>query len=231
MKTEADINSYDLNGIFLSNVTKYYRIHGKKNLVIDNETIYIPPAKNVGILGNNGSGKSTFLRLLGGIDFPNSGKILSNKKFSWPLALSGGFQGSLSGLDNARFVARIYGKRGKSLKKTTDFINEFAEIGDYFYEPVKTYSSGMKAKLGFAMSIAFDFDYYLIDETISVGDKNFKDKCAMAISNITAKRNVVMVSHDTSVLRRMCDVGIVIDKGKLFYYDTINEAIEKYETI
>lgn len=225
-------NKLDSNiGIRLKNVTKYYNIRNKKMYILDDISIDIPANINIGVLGSVGAGKSTFLRILGGIDFPNSGKIISDRSFSWPLALSGGFQGSLSGMDNAKFVSRIYGTSEKDLPKKLDFIHRFSELEDFFYIPVKQYSSGMKAKLGFAMSIAFDFDYYLIDETISVGDTKFKKKCEVAIQDLTNHKNVIMVSHDVGVIKKMCDAVIILGNGNITYYDDVTEAIEIYKTM
>lgn len=218
-----------IDGISLRNVTKYYRTKQGKNYVLKDESFEIPPGKNIGLLGRNGAGKSTLLRMLGGIDFPNQGEILSDKRFSWPLALAGGFQGNLSGRDNCKFVARIYGKTDYQIKKILKQVQEFADIGDYFDMPLKSYSSGMKSRLSFGLSIAFDFDYYLIDETLSVGDPSFKKKCEIEIDRIQKERLIILVSHDTKTIERMCDVVILLKDGKLKYYKNIQEGIKEYE--
>lgn len=214
--------------IRLENVTKYYPVGGKRNYVLKEVTLEIPSGVNVGILGRNGAGKSTLLRILGGIDFPQEGRVLSDKRFSWPMALSGGYQGSLSGRDNARFVCRVYGKSEEEVEQALTFIHDFSELGEYFFMPVKTYSSGMRSRLGFAMSMAFDFDYYLIDETLSVGDKHFKEKCETALAELRERRNILMVGHDMGAIRRMCDAGIVLEAGELTWFDDVSQAVEMY---
>ena len=191
----------------------------------------IPSGSNLGILGLNGAGKSTLLRMLGGIDYPNSGTIDSDVEFSWPLGLSGGTQGSLTGRENAQFICRVYDLSVQEMNQTLDFILEFTELGAYFDMPVKTYSSGMKARLGFATSLAFDFDYYLIDETLSVGDPKFKLKAKAALSDLMHKRNFLLVSHSLPVLKQMCDSGIVLSNGRLSYFDDITEAIDEYQSL
>jgi capsular polysaccharide transport system ATP-binding protein len=215
--------------IELKNVTKFYKMKTKRNYILKNCSIKIPANVNIGLLGRNGAGKSTLLRMLGGIENPNKGKIiLPNKTFSWPMALSGGFQGSLSGKDNVKFVARIYGYKEEELDNLIQEIKDFSELGDFFYEPIKTYSSGMKAKLAFGLSTAIKFNYYLIDETLSVGDRRFKDKCQLKINELKSTSKVIVVSHDLSVLREMCDIIIMVEEKKLKIYNDIDEAIEVY---
>ncbi|MCP3942067.1 MAG: ABC transporter ATP-binding protein [Desulfobacteraceae bacterium] len=217
--------------ISLKNVTKYYRVNGSKNYILKNVTLDIPSNTNVGIIGKNGAGKSTLLRMIGGIDFPNSGKIESDKKFSWPMALSGGFQGSLSGKENAQFVCRFYGKSHDAIREALAEVEEFSELGKYFYMPIKTYSTGMKSRLGFAMSMAFDFDYYLIDETLSVGDKYFKEKCQKKIKQLQDNKNILLVNHGMAVLKNMCDSGILLNDGEMQYFENIDDAIKEYNRI
>jgi capsular polysaccharide transport system ATP-binding protein len=216
--------------IRLEKVTKYFEAKGGRKYILDDVTLALPDNRNVGILGRNGAGKSTLLRMLGGIDFPNRGRIESDVEFSWPLGLAGGFQGSLTGKENARFICRVYSRTEDHLQDTLNFILEFSELGAYFDMPVKTYSAGMKARLGFAMSLAFDFDYYLIDETLSVGDAKFKDKCKAALEGLQKKRNFLLVSHSMPILKQMCDSGIVLSDGRLSYFDDINDAIECYQS-
>ncbi|QCT94700.1 ABC transporter ATP-binding protein [Caminibacter mediatlanticus TB-2] len=217
--------------IELKNVTKYFKTKNEKRYILKNVSLTIPEKVNVGILGINGAGKSTLLRMLGKIDFPNSGKIISKNSFSWPLGLSGGFQGSMTGKQNVKFVARIYGKDEKEIKKIVDFVKNFSELGDYFDMPIKTYSSGMKSRLSFALSLAFDFDYILIDETLSVGDARFKEKSKKALMEKIKESNVLMVSHSMVDLKKICDVGIVLHEGKIEYYDNIIDAIDRYNYI
>ena len=217
--------------IRLENVTKYFKTkHGKK-YILKNVTMTIPENTNVGILGINGAGKSTFLRMLGGIDFPNSGRVYSDKSFSWPLGLAGGFQGSMTGKRNVKFVARVFGKNEKEIKEIVEFVKEFSELDDYFDMPIKTYSSGMKSRLSFGLSLAFDFDYILIDETLSVGDARFKKKSKEALMKKIEKSNVLMVSHSMNDLKNICDVGIVLNNGRISYYEDINDAIKTYQEL
>ena len=217
--------------IHLKNVTKYYTVNKNKKYIFKDVSFSIPTGKNVGILGRNGAGKSTFLRMLGGIDFPNSGKIESDVNFSWPLGLSGGFQGSLTGRENAKFVCRFYGKSKKEVTDALDFMQDFSELGDYFDMPIKTYSSGMKSRLNFALSMAFEFECYLIDEVLSVGDKNFKKKCADKLEEIRERSTILLVNHSMEPLKKMCDSGVLLENGELSYYEDINDAINAYNKI
>ena len=217
--------------IVLDNVTKYFKTEGEKKYILKNVTFTLSEGVNLGILGRNGAGKSTFLRMLGGIDFPTSGKILSDKSFSWPMGLAGGFQGSMTGRQNVKFVARVYGKDDTEIQKIIQSVDEFAEIGNYFDMPIKIYSTGMKSRLSFGLSLAFDFDYLIIDETLSVGDENFKKKARDALMQKIEHSNVLLVSHSMADLKKLCDVGIVIDEGKLNYFDKIDDAIKFYHQL
>jgi len=217
--------------IELKNVTKYFRTpHGKKYL-LKNVSFKIPEGVNVGIFGRNGAGKSTLMKMLGRIEFPNEGQIISDKSFSWPMGLSGGFQGNMTGRANVKFVCRIYGKDTEQINKSIEFVKEFSELGDYFDMPIKTYSSGMKSRLSFGLSLAFDFDYLLIDETLSVGDKRFKKKSKEALMRKIESCNVLLVSHSMSTLKEICDVGIVVDSARLHYFDNVNDAVKMYDSI
>ncbi len=217
--------------IRLEHVTKYFRTpHGKKYLLKD-VSFTIPENVNVGIFGRNGAGKSTLMRMLGRIEFPNRGKIISNKSFSWPMGLSGGFQGDMTGRANVKFVCRIYGKDRDEIDKALEFVKSFSELGDYFDMPIKTYSSGMKSRLSFGLSLAFDFDYLLIDETLSVGDKRFRKKSKEALLKKIESCSVLLVSHDMGTLREICNVGIVLDNAKLYYCDNIEDAVKMYNNI
>ena len=217
--------------IELKNVNKYFKTKNNKKYILKDTSLMIPSNKSIGILGRNGTGKSTVMRMLGKIDFPTSGEIISNNSFSWPLGLSGGFVGSMSGKDNVRFVCRIYGKSEHEIIDILQYVKEFSELDDYFEMPIKTYSSGMKGRLSFGLSLAFDFDYMLIDETLSVGDARFKKKSKEALMKKIENCHVLLVSHDMGTLRDICDAGIVLNEGKMYYFSKINDAIAEYEKI
>ncbi len=217
--------------IKINNATKYFKTNGEKKYILKNVTLTIPSGINIGILGRNGAGKSTLLRMLGSIDFPTVGTITSNNTFSWPMGLAGGFQGSMTGRQNVKFVCRIYGKSTDEINDIITSVAKFAEIGDYFDMPIKIYSSGMKSRLSFGLSLAFDFDYLIIDETLSVGDENFKKKAKAALEKKIENCNVILVSHSMGDLRKICDAGILVNDGKLYYYENIDDAIEAYYDI
>ncbi len=213
--------------IRLENITKSYRTRGGRRYVFRDLSMEFPKAKNVALLGKNGAGKSTLMRLLGGIDFPDRGQVVTDQVLSWPLALAGGFQGSLSGKDNVKFVCRTFGA-GDEIDERLAFVHSFSELGDYFYEPVKSYSSGMRARLAFALSLAFDFDVYLVDEVTAVGDQNFRRKAKQAFEDLKGRATLIMVSHDMQTLRQHCDAAVYLEQGRAVWFDDLEEAIERY---
>ncbi|MCY4044251.1 MAG: ABC transporter ATP-binding protein [Cellvibrionales bacterium] len=217
--------------IQLDHVTKFYPTKNGRKYILKDVSAIFPKGKSVGVFGRNGTGKSTFVRLLGRIDYPNSGRILVDGTMSWPMALSGGFQGSLSGRDNAKFVCRVHGDSEKIIREKLAFIEAFAEIGEYFDERVSSYSSGMRSRLAFAVSMAFDFDYYLMDEVTAVGDPRFKVKARETLEAKREKSSVIFVSHNVGEIKRICDIGIYIEDGQLRVYDDINEAAERYQNM
>ncbi len=217
--------------IELRNVTKYFRTKQGKNYILKDMSITIPSNINIGILGRNGTGKSTLMRMLGHIEFPNKGTIYSNHTFSWPLGLGGGFVGSMTGKANVKFVCRLYGCSQKEMKRVIEYTKEFSELGNYYDMPITTYSSGMKSRLSFGLSLAFDFDYMLIDETLSVGDARFKKKSKEALLEKIKDCNILLVSHDMKTLKELCNAGIVLDNGKMTYFENIEDAIDEYEEI
>lgn len=216
--------------IELRNVTKSYITKYGRHYVYKNVNALFPEGKNVGIIGPNGSGKSTLLRLIGKIDYPDSGEIITNNSISWPVAFSGGFQGSLTGFEIVKFVCMIYGANGDMADKIA-FVKEFTELGKYFEMPIKTYSAGMRARLAFALSMAFDFDYYLIDEVTAVGDINFRKKCDQILREKLKKSNIIMTSHDISKLDKFCDIFAIPYKGDLIVFDNFKEAAKFYADI
>lgn len=214
--------------IELLGVHKRYRTdHGPSKWVLKDINLSIPRHRNVGLIGANGAGKSTLLRLIGGIDTPTRGKVVRHSRTSWPLGLAGGLQGGLTGRQNARFVCRIHGHED-AIPAKLKFIADFAEIGDAFDEPVKTYSSGMQARLKFAMSMAFDFEVYLVDELTSVGDAAFKKKTQAAFKLLADRSSVIMVSHSEGVLREFCDCGIWLHGGQAHWFDNLEDALSNY---
>jgi len=217
--------------IELKNVTKYFRTKQGKKYILKNMSITIPSDTNIGILGRNGAGKSTIMRMLGHIEFPNKGIITSNYTFSWPLGLGGGFVGNMTGRANVKFVCRLYGKTNEQIEEIICYVKEFSELDNYFDMPIKTYSSGMKGRLSFGLSLAFDFDYMLIDETLSVGDARFKKKSKEALMKKIENCHVLLVSHDMGTLKEICDAGIVVNQGQMYYHNDINDAIHEYENI
>lgn len=170
------------------------------------------------------------MRIIGGIDRPDKGRIVTDKTISWPVGLSGGFQGSLTGRENVKFVARLYSKNNE-LRDKIDFVKDFSELGKYFDMPIKTYSSGMRSRLGFGLSMAFDFDYYLVDEITAVGDARFK-KCIDLFNQKRDKSNLLMVSHNLNSLADYCDHAILFDKQQnVHLFSEIEEAIYQYKII
>ncbi|WP_086235163.1 ABC transporter ATP-binding protein [Campylobacter devanensis] len=218
--------------IKLDNLTKFYPLsNGDKHFVFREFTFTFPDDCSIGLIGRNGAGKSTLMRLLSGADIPNAGRVITDKKISWPVGLAGGFQSSLSARDNVKFVARVYGYRGEALEEKVRYIEEFAEIGKYFDEPMNTYSSGMRSRIGFGLSMAFDFDYYLIDEAGAVGDAKFKQKSDAIYKEKLSNSKVIMVSHNMAEIKQWCDKIILVNSGMTTVYDDVDEGIEMYKRI
>lgn len=215
--------------IRIENLSKSYPTPQGRHYVFKDLNIELPSGKSVAIIGRNGAGKSTLLRMIGGIDRPDSGRIITNSTISWPVGLAGGFQGSLTGRENVKFVARLYAAKGE-LKEKVAFVEEFAELGKYFDMPIKTYSSGMKSRLGFGLSMAFKFDYYLVDEVTAVGDARFKQKCAGLFKERHKEASFLMVSHSLNSLKEFCDVALFVGRDNKFnYYQNIDDAINAYK--
>jgi capsular polysaccharide transport system ATP-binding protein len=212
--------------IELSEITKIYATNTGSNVVLDRISFSFPARTNIGILGKNGAGKSTLLRIIAGTEQPDSGTVARSGVVSWPIGFAGGFNGSLSGEENSRFVARIY---GADIDEVVGFTMDFAELGEYFYMPVKTYSSGMRARLAFGLSMAIEFDAYLVDEVTAVGDSNFQQKCRRAFQERSDRSSVIIVSHQMSTIRDYCQRCAVIRDGKLLCFDSVEEASRAYE--
>ena len=215
--------------IELRNVTKYYTAKGGLKYILRGVSLTIPSRRNIAVLGPNGAGKSTFLRLIGGAESANSGTILTDANISWPLGLTSGFQGGLTGRKNVEFVCGINGLGRAKTHRVVDHVREFAEIGDYFDMPVNTYSSGMRARLNFGLSTAFDFDIYLIDELTSVGDSLFREKARRAFEAIRRRASLVFVSHNTQTLRESCDAALFLRDGRADFFDDLEKGIDAYQ--
>lgn len=213
--------------IEVKNIYKRYHNHHGSDWVLRDINFRVPSGISVGLIGRNGAGKSTLLRLIGGMDAPDRGEIIRNCRVSWPIGLSGGFQGSMTGRQNVKFVARIHGDNS-DIKQIIRFVEDFAEIGPAFDEPVKTYSSGMKSRLSFGLSLAFNFDIYLSDEATAVGDKAFKKKAQQAFQDRVGQAGLIMVSHSEGILKNLCQAGIFLDKGSATWFDSMDEAINAY---
>lgn len=207
---------------------KSYPIKGGRRNVLDGIDLSLDMGEKIGILGRNGAGKSTLVRILGGVESPTSGTITKKMSVSWPLAFSGAFQGSLTGSDNVRFVCRVY---NADYKKAMELVDSFAELGRYLYEPVKVYSSGMRARLAFAISLAIDFDCYLIDEVISVGDAKFHKKCREELFEKRAHKSMIIVSHELHNIKDYCNKVAILHNGKMSLYYDVDEAMSVYRNL
>ena len=213
--------------IILENVSKVYDTRSGPRTVLDGINTKISKGEKLGILGRNGAGKSTLIRLISGAELPTNGNIHRSMSISWPLAFGGAFQGSLSGLDNVRFICRIY---GAPIKSAIDFVKDFSELGSYLNEPVKKYSSGMRARLAFAISMAVEFDCFLIDEIVAVGDSRFHEKCHIELFEKRKDRAMIIVSHSPEYIRSHCQHAAVLVNGRLYNFDEVDGAFNFYQT-
>jgi capsular polysaccharide transport system ATP-binding protein len=214
--------------ISCQNLYKEYAHGSARRQILNNVNFEIKPGEKLALLGRNGAGKSTLIKLIGGVEMPTSGTIARHMTVSWPLGFAGGFQGSLTGYDNARFIARIYRKPYSEIKS---YVEEFTELGAQLKMPVKTYSSGMRARLAFGLSLAIEFDCYLIDEIILVGDQNFGRKCHIELFEKRADRAMILASHSTETIRESCNRAAVIKDTILTTYDDVGEAIALYQSL
>jgi len=214
--------------IVVDDVVKEYQTRSGPVRVLDHVNLTVRPGQQLGILGRNGAGKSTIIRLVSGTELPTSGRVRRSMSVSWPLAFGGAFQGTLTGYDNLRFICRVY---GVDPAERIGFVEEFSELGIYLREPVKTYSSGMRARLAFAISMTVDFDCYLIDEVIAVGDARFHEKCMVELFEKRADRAKIIVSHDPHYVRAHCQNAAVLSQGRLAYFDELDAAFEHYEQV
>ena len=214
--------------IELRDVSKVYFTQGVATTVANQINLSFPAGRSVGLLGRNGAGKSSLLRMIAGTMRPTQGQINIAGTVSWPVGFAGSFHGDLTGLQNTRFVARIYGVDSNQL---VAFVEDFAELGHHFRLPFRSYSQGMRARLGFAMSMGIAFDFYLIDEVTSVGDAAFREKCEAVLAARLASSGAIIVSHNLGFLRRVCDAGVVIEDGNAFWFDDIEGAIQQHRRL
>ena len=214
--------------IKLENLSKRYRTNAGVRVVLNNVSATFPSGKSVGILGLNGAGKSTLIRIIGDAEPADSGRVYSEGRVSWPLGYTGGFQSSLTARENARFVARIY---GESTRYIEEFTYQFSELGDYFDVPLKSYSAGMRGRFAFSVSLACNFDYYLVDEALETGDARYREKFRKAFEERKADASVILVSHNEETVRRNCDMAAILQEGTLVLYDNIKEAMQEYKIL
>ncbi len=212
--------------IRVENLTKKYHTRLGSRVVLDSLNFEIAKGEKLGILGRNGSGKSTLIRLLSGAERPTSGAVTRSMSVSWPLAFAGAYQLQLTGLDNFRFLCRVYGVDYEPL---VPFVEEFSELGIYLREPVSRYSAGMFGRLSFAFSMAIEFDCFLIDEVTAVGDSRFHEKCRVELFEKRSDRAFIVVSHDPNTIRQICKRALVIQDGKLHAFDDVDTAYDFYE--
>ena len=212
--------------IHIDHITKRYGTRHGDVTVLDDVNLIVKPGEKIGILGRNGAGKSTMIRLISGAERPSSGHIRRDMSVSWPLAFGGAFQGTLTGLDNLRFICRVY---GTSADDKIEFVQEFSELGRYLREPVKSYSAGMRARLAFAISMVVEFDCFLIDEIVAVGDNRFHEKCRVELFEKRSDRAMIIVSHDPNYIKTHCQHAAVLVKGRLTAFAEVDEAFAFYQ--
>jgi capsular polysaccharide transport system ATP-binding protein len=215
--------------IELRALTKSYPTRQGRRYVFRDLSFRFPAGANIGLIGRNGAGKSTLLRLLGGIDQPDSGAVVTDASISWPVGLAGGFNAKLTARENVQFVCRVHGAWGASLREKVRFVQAFADIGDYFDLPMQSFSSGMRSRVAFGLSMAFEFDYYLIDEVMAVGDAQFKSRSKEVLKHRLANANLIMTTHSMGDVRSYCDVVVHVDAGRVAVYEDVEEGIRAYQ--
>lgn len=214
--------------IVFDRVSKWFPTRLGRKYLFRDVSLVVPKGQSVGLIGRNGAGKSTLMRMLGGIEPVSRGRIQIHGTISWPVGLTGGFQPTLTGRDNVRFIARVHGVPDRMLPELERSILAFTALGNSFDLPVKSYSSGMKARLGFGLSMSFDFDYYMMDEVTAVGDKSFRDKSELLFDRATKNSGIILVSHNENKIKRHCDKALVIAQNTITYFDDIDAAFWFY---
>ena len=211
--------------IRFENLSKSFWIRGRRKQVIDNLNLTLPTGRSLALLGRNGAGKSTLLEIIAGIQTPDTGRVVTDGTLSWPVGFGGSFHAQMTGAQNVTFVGRVYGVDTDALRA---FVMDFAELGDHFFVPVKTYSQGMRARLAFGLSMGIKFDTYLVDEVTAVGDGSFNRKSRAVFLQRMETSSAIMVSHQMAQLRNFCDSGVVLDRGRLHYFEDLEEAIDMH---
>ncbi|QBR38535.1 ABC transporter ATP-binding protein (plasmid) [Leisingera sp. M527] len=214
--------------IRFENLTKSFRLKGERKVVIDNLNLTLPPGKSLALLGRNGAGKSTLLQIIAGTMRPDHGRVVSDGSISWPVGLGGSFHRDLTGAENVRFIARIYGVDTGDL---VNFVGEFAELGKFYHMPMRSYSSGMRSRLTFGASMGIRFDTYLVDEVTAVGDRSFKRKSRAVFADRMKHSSAIMVNHSMAQIRQFCNAGLVLEAGRIRYYDDLDAAIAAHEAM
>lgn len=215
--------------IKVTGLSKEYRTEeGRRHLVLKDVSFVLPPGEKLAVLGRNGAGKSTLIRLLGHLELPTRGTIEEKMTLSWPLGFSGGFQGALTGNDNIRFISRIY---DRSFSDIYAYVEDFAELGKFLSEPIRTYSVGMRARFAFALSLAIDFDCYLIDEVISVGDQRFQRRSYEELFEKRADRSLILASHDPAIVQSYCTRALVLHRGRAKMFSDLELALDIYNDL
>lgn len=214
--------------IRFQDVFKFYRTQKTLKIVLDHISFRLDKGVSYGIMGINGAGKSTLMRLIAGTEMPNSGRILREARVSWPLGFAGGLHPSLTGRENIQFVARVY---RQDIRKAVRFVEDFSELGPFIDAPFGTYSSGMQQRLAFGLSMAIDFDCYLIDEVMAVGDSRFQQRCRDEFNKRKQYSDMIMISHSIELVQMYCDRGIVLADGKMYFFDSVSDAVEMYKQL
>jgi len=208
---------------------RYWKLRGEPHWVLRGVSVTFPADRNVGVIGVNGAGKSTLLRLISGIDMPTRGEIRVDSRVSWPIGLTRGLQPALTGRQNARFICRIHGFE-EELQDRIGFVRYFSELGEAFDEPVRTYSTGMRARLNFSLSLAFEFDMYLVDEAMAAGDAAFKSKARRAMKDLASRAAMIIVSHGEDIIKSFCDAAVWLHDGKAYWFDSVTDALNEYKS-
>ena len=212
--------------IYLDNLTKHFPARGGRQTIVEDLTATFPTGSSVALLGRNGAGKSTLLKLIAGTIRPTRGRVLSTGSISYPVGFQGSFHPDLTGVQNPRFVARLYGVDSDAL---VDFVEDFAELGGHFRMPLRTYSAGMKSRLSFGVSMGIPFDTYLVDEVTSVGDGAFRHKSVQVFDARRERAGAIVVTHSPPMVKRLCDMAAVLERGQLHFYDDLDAALAHHE--